>query len=303
MRCGIGVDIGGTKIGVGICDTNGSVVGRNVRPTGEPEAIIDQIRELIQQTGISISEIDGIGVGSVGPLDIERGRITQPVNIPHWHEIPIVALLSETFSLPVRLDNDANAAALAEARFGNRFEHFVYLTLSTGIGGGIVVNGRLYRGARGNAAEVGHMILVPDGPRCNCGKRGCLEALASGTAIGRRGQELLGLEQASAKLVFDRARSGDQKAKQIIDEAARYLGLGLANLMEIFNPNAIVVGGGMVKSWELFAKRVERTATAHAQINRAPIRPTELGDEIGILGAAALVWEPPRIAETGGHPR
>jgi len=253
-----------------------------------PEELPERIRALLAEAHFSLKKIRGIGVGAVGPLDIQTGKILYTPNLPAWRGTPIVKLLERAFGLPVVLDNDANAAALAELKSGHRKKNFIYLTLSTGIGAGIVINGKLYRGATGNAGEAGHMTIETSSkaPKCGCGKRGCLEALASGSAIAKRAKKLLKLKHASAELVFQRAQTGNRKAQRIIEEAAFYLGVGLANLSEIFDPELIVLGGGLTKSWALFKKTVQKTLKRYAR--QAPeIVLTKLGDDNVLIGAAA----------------
>ena len=238
-----------------------------------------------------MQKIQGIGVGAVGPLDIKTGTILHTPNLPAWRGIPIVKLLKRAFGVPVVLDNDANAAALAELKFGCKKQNFIYLTLSSGIGAGIVIDGKVYRGAAGNAGEVGHMIIESSerAPKCGCGKRGCLEAIASGSAIAKRAKTLLKLKHPSAEIVFQRAHSGDTKAQKIIEEAAFYLGVGLANLSEIFDPELIVLGGGLTKSWVLFERIVQKTLKRYAR--QAPkLVLTKLGYDNVLMGAAALVF-------------
>lgn len=259
-----------------------------------PQELPEQIRALLAEANFSIENINGIGVGAVGPLNIQTGTILHTPNLPAWRGTPIVKILKRAFGVPVALDNDANAAALAELKFGCKKKNFIYLTLSTGIGGGIVIGGKVYRGATGNAGEIGHMIVErsQNAPRCGCGKRGCLEALASGNAIARGGKKILKLKHASAEIVFWRARAGDKKARKIIEEAAFYLGVGLANLSEIFDPEAIVLGGGLTKSWALFEKGVKKTLKRYAR-QMPELVLTKLGDDNVLMGAAALVFSPP----------
>lgn len=290
-RYAIGVDIGASKTAIGICDSNGHIITKSTLPTGVPAELPEQIRALLAEAHFSPEKIRGIGVGAVGPLDLQRGTILDTPNLPAWRGVPIVKILKRAFEVAVVLDNDANAAALAELKFGHRKKNFIYLTLSTGIGGGIVIDGKLYRGATGNAGEVGHMILESalSAPKCGCGKRGCLEALASGSAIAKCAKTLLKLKYASAEIVSQRAHAGDAKARRIIEEAAFYLGVGLANLSEIFDPELIVLGGGLTKAWALFEKSVKKGLRRYAR--QAPdLTLTKLGDDNVLMGAAALVF-------------
>lgn len=297
----IGIDIGGTRTRVGLCEAGGTLLARRkLRTLPEPEAMIPQIvsaiRECLEEQDVDWDDLKGIGCSVAGTVHLETKRVGRAPNLPRWEGFApgkaLQALLREQgVDLPVRVDNDANAAAWGIARWeAPHLKNLVYITVSTGIGGGIVVGGKLYQGSGGNAAEVGHMILVPGGPRCLCGKRGCWEALASGTAIAREGRIRLGDSQGTTPKVFRLARRGDRGAQQILEEAAEYLGIGFANLTEILDPETIFLGGGVMNEWEYLKPHVLK---AYEQYSRwqVPIRPTRLGDEVGLLGAAALVGD------------
>ena len=281
----VGIDIGGTKVAVGLCDAQGNVLAERKEPTTDPAAVVSQVAALISDTDIQVSEIAGMGVGSVGPLDLDRGQILDPINLPTWNDVPIVELLSAEFDLPVYLDNDANVGALAEWKYGAQVQNLIYMTISTGIGGGIINHGSLVHG-KGNAGEVGHMILLPSGPHCECGKRGCLEALASGTAIAKKGSDLLG-RSVDAEDVVKMARGGHSLAAKIIDDAAYFLGLGISNLAEICDPEVVVLGGGVTQSWDMFQGLVDEVVDTHS---RTPVgvQLTSFGSDIGIVGASLL---------------
>jgi glucokinase len=216
-------------------------------------------------------------------------------------------MIQEEFGLPTSLENDANAAALAEHRFGagRGVDHMIYVAASTGIGGGFILDGRLYRGATGAAAEVGHMTILPHGPRCGCGNRGCLEALASGTAIAREARERIArgtptliaelaegdLDRITAKMVAQAAEQGDGEAREIIDAAMIYLGVGMANLVNLLNPQLLVIGGGLTKMGARLFDPVRRAVDRQAFPATAAaveIKCAELREEVGLLGAAAV---------------
>ncbi len=238
--------------------------------------------------------------------------------MPGWREVPLVQRLEEAFGVPAWLENDADAAALAEHRFGagRGARHMIFVTVSSGVGGGLIVDGRLHRGASGAAGEVGHMVLNEKGPSCTCGNRGCLEAYASGLAIAARGREaiesgrsamLARLAQEdpplSAETVFRAAAAGDEVSQQMIGEASHYLGLGLVNLVHIFNPEVIVIGGGLSREGEAFlgpARRVVDQLCFEQSRRDLRIVVGGLGDRAGALGAVAAMIEGGKPAPAGG---
>ena len=263
--------------------------------------------QLLAARDVEPSTVCAIGVAAPGPIDARSGVVTAPPNLPGWENVPLAKLIHEEFGLTAYLENDANAAALGEHRFGSGrgCRHMVYVTASTGIGGGFIFDGRLYTGATGGAAEVGHMTLVPDGPLCGCGNRGCLEALASGSAIARearrhieRGVPTLIAELAggdpgriTAKLVAEAADQGDREANAILDLAMGYLGVGVANLVNLLNPELMVIGGGLAKMGDRLFDPVRRAIDLRAFPSAAQaveLRPAQLGDDVGLLGAAAV---------------
>jgi glucokinase len=260
------IDLGGTKIYSAILD-GGRVLGEDLRPTEAAEGqeavvgrLVASLETAASAAGLPLADLAGAGVVAPGPVDWHSGHVMNPPNLPGWNDVPLGAILSERLGMPVVLENDANAAALGEyvAGAGRGARALVYITISTGIGGGLVFDGELYRGVSGAAGEVGHMVIEPDGPTCGCGNRGCLEALASGTGIARQGREALGRGQApvlkrlceeaggeaSSVLVARAAAEGDAGAQRILRVASRALGIGLGNLINLFNPDVIVIGGG-----------------------------------------------------------
>ncbi len=310
----IGIDLGGTKISTALVDTEGRIISRDYRETngaGGPAAVItrmiDAASKVMKGGGIVPPQISGVGVAAPGPIDAESGTVTTPPNLPGWKDVPLRQLMQDGLGLPTALENDANAAALAEHRFGagRGAKHMIYVTASTGIGGGFILNGELYGGAMGAAGEIGHMTILPQGPHCGCGNRGCLEALASGRAIARearervkRGVPTLVADLAggdpdciSAKLVAEAAAQGDIEAQEILDEAMTYLGVGMANLVNLLNPELIVIGGGLTKMGERLFEPVRRIIDRRAFCAAAQavkVVPAQLGDDVGVLGAAAV---------------
>jgi glucokinase len=243
-------------------------------------------------------------------MDAEQGIILGPPNLPSWRHVPIVQVLEREFGLYARLENDANAGALAEWRFGagRGRRSVVYMTMGTGIGGGLVLDGRLYRGANGNAGEVGHMRIVAEGgPTCGCGKQGCLEAYCSGPAIARRAREALAcqptegtplleragrIEAVTAEHVFAAAREGDRLALRLVDETAHWLGVGLANVIQLLNPEAIVLGTIATEQGDFFLDRVRHVVRAETwpQLFAAvDILPSPLGSQTGDYGAISVI--------------
>ena len=306
----IGIDLGGTQLRVALVDRNGGIVSRASVATdvaGGPQRVIEQIRLLCGEIDVGgrRAEIAGVGVSTPGPLDSEAGTIIAISTLPGWEEFPIVAKLAGEFGLPVVLENDGIAAANGEWMFGaaRDLQHFVYVTVSTGIGGGVVVDGRLLRGRRGMAGHVGHMIIAPEGPRCSCGALGCCEALASGSALARSGREAVSAQPSSllaqppadaitARDIVAAARQGDSFALTLLEREAAWLGIGFSNLAHLYSPQAIVMGGGVSQAFDLLHENI---AGAFRRSAMPPFRDTrivaaKLGDNAGLAGAAALVW-------------
>lgn len=314
----VGVDLGGTKIHTVLADGRGQVKAEIVVPTKAEEGVdvvlntlIQSITSLTHAAGLALHKRDirGVGVGAPGPLDTRTGVVYVAPNLG-WRNVPLKSRLEAALQLPVLIDNDANLAALGEQRFGagQRVSPLICLTLGTGIGGGIIIDHQLYRGVSDGAGEVGHMTVEPDGPRCNCGNYGCLEVMASGSAIARLAREAVAQGRArgiltraggdpgkiTARVVVHAATDGDEEARSIVERAGRYLGIGVANLINLFNPAMIVLGGGLVQSGPLlFAameREVERRAFGHLR-QAVKIVPAQLGERAGALGAVALVLE------------
>jgi glucokinase len=296
----LAIDIGGTKLAAAVVREDGTVVTRGRVPT-EPEKgpaaalerLLELCRKLIGEAGFTVDALDGVGVASAGPLDGRRGVLLSAPNLSGWSEFPLVFTLEEGLGRSVRFENDASAAALAEHRFGagRGFDHLVYFTLSTGIGGGVILDGRLYRGATGNAAELGHLQLSYDGWPCPCGGRGCLEAFASGSAIARRAREKTGRGTLTTPEVVEAVRAKEAWAVALWDETMQVLGAGIASTINAFNPQRIILGGGVTAAGELLFEPLRRIALGRAMPALAKgvdVVPAQLGDDVGVLGAAAL---------------
>ena len=310
MGRAIGVDLGGTKIAAGVVDARGKILRHETVPyrVGDADAVVERFRELV--SSLDVHDPVGVGIGAAGLIDFANGRYLYGPNtgLPTFD---LADRLSKVLGLPVRLDNDANCAAWAEHRFGSGrgTRHFLAVTLGTGIGGGIVIDGKPYRGAHGVAGEIGHMLVDPEGPVCGCGRRGCWEVLASGLALTRTVREELILEQASAlwertggdptkvdgPMVTECARAGDPFARRSVDRLATWVGWGLASLVNILEPERIAIGGGLARDWDLLAERAITAMTERAEAPEHRTLPdvvaAELGPEAGIVGAALLVLD------------
>lgn len=286
----VGIDLGGTKITGVLATPSGKVLMDVHVPTEAAkgkEKVIENIKKAIHMLIQSHKvKIKAIGIGAPGPILYEKGMVIEAPNLPGWKRVNLKKIIEKEFKVPVFVDNDANCAALAEAWFGagKLAKHFIYMTISTGIGGGIVIDKKLYRGAVGSAGEFGHMMIDPRGPRCGCGKRGCLEALASGSALKKK----TGMDAISVELA---ARQGDKKAKKAIREIAHHLALGIANLVNIFNPERVIIGGGLSNMRELLFVPVRKEFKKYALTLPAKsvrIVRAKLGTKAGVLGASVL---------------
>lgn len=286
----IGMDLGGTKIAGVLTTPSGKVLMEVQTPTEAGKGkkqVLENIKKAIHMLIRSQKvTIRAIGIGAPGPVYYEKGVVVGAPNLPGWTRVPLKKILEREFKVSVFVDNDANCAALAEAWFGaGKFaRHFIYLTVSTGIGGGIIIDKKLYRGANGSAGEFGHMIIDSRGPRCGCGKIGCLEAFASGSALKKK----TGLDALSLELA---ARQGDRKAIEAIEEMGHYLAIGIANLVNIFNPEMVIIGGGLSNMRELLLNPVKGEFKKYAlslPAKSVKIVQAKLKTKAGALGAAAL---------------
>jgi len=309
----LAIDIGGTKLAAGIVDADGTILVRGEVPTlalEGPERVLERTvqlaRDLLGKACLPAAAIRRIGIGCAGPVDRQAGLILNPPNLPGWVRVPLVEYFQEALGRPAVLENDANAAALGEFRYGagRGARSLVYLTVSTGIGGGIILDGKLWHGLKDGAGEVGHMTLVSDGPLCGCGNRGCLEALASGPSIARRAREALArgrqsrlrdLPDVTAADVARLAREGDPVAGEVWDGTVRYLGVGVAAIVTILAPERVVLGGGVTEAGDWLFEPLRREVRQRVKlvaVESVPILPAALGRDVGILGAAAVALQP-----------
>ncbi|MCR8642516.1 ROK family protein [Paenibacillus sp. N1-5-1-14] len=305
MEYAVGIDIGGTKTAIGIVSVEGQVVTKQVLPTDltiSPAMMIDRICDTVQQmmkdSGLAPESFSGIGIGAPGPLDTSKGMIACPPNLPEWVDIPVVEMFQAKFDMPIRMENDATAGALAEKWKGaaQANENFIYLTISTGIGAGIYVDGKLATGARGNAGDVGHMIIDPSYGTCVCGQKGCFEYIASGTGIARKGSELMG-EDLTTKQIFQLYEDKHPVIEPFIHDIYTYIGMGCVSLINLFDPEKIVIGGGVSQVGESLFQGVQQYVQQFA-LNTAgrktEIVPASLNQDAGLIGAAALILSTPR---------
>jgi len=309
----VGIDLGGTKIYTALADAAGRVVAEvkvlTEAARGERAVLhrlVQTVEEVLRLGGVPRNGVRAVGLGVPGPLDVARGIVYHAPNLG-WRDVPVKEILEKALGVPVLVDNDANLGALGEHTFGagRGVDHMVYVTVSTGIGGGLILEGRLYRGWRDGAGEIGHMTVVPEGPLCRCGNRGCLEAVASGTAIGREGRELVARgegrgilaaargrpEAVTAAAVSVAAAGGDAEALALLRRAAGFLGLGLANVVKVLNPALVVLGGGVVEGAPFLVGMVDEAVRAHALSaahGAVRLEAALLGGKAGVMGAVAL---------------
>lgn len=300
-------DIGGSTLRVALADRNGNLLIKQSVPHARPspEATMEQIARTLEELAQSAeAQMLGVGASAPGPLDHATGVIAFSPNLG-WREVRFVEQLATRLHVPVALDDDANCAALGEQWCGiaSGVRDFLYVIVGTGIGAGLILDGKIYRGAQGFAGELGHTTIIEDGPGCSCGNRGCLEALAAGPALVRLAKQVLAEGRASclapndlnAREVMAAARAGDALAREIIQDAGRFLGIGLANVVNLLNPAIIAVGGGVaLDAGELLLvparRELKLRALSHAA-NAVQLVLATLGDDAGLVGAARLIWE------------
>lgn len=317
----MGIDLGGTKISCGVMDPGGKIaLSRTIQSPSQDqelmvEALISLIRDMLDTSVKASLYPKAIGIGAAGFILQPEGIVLESPNI-HWTQVELKRVVSDAIGLPVLVDNDANVAALGEKFAGicNGVDDFVYLTLGTGIGGGICIGGEIYRGHRGTAAEIGHMIVDPDGPMCGCGRRGCLEALASGTALEREAARLAlkypdsvlnysrqeGTESIIGEAVAEAALAGDRAALEAFSYVSHYLGIAIVSLIHIFDPQLVVLGGGMARSGRLILDGVREVVQARgipSCTEGTEVVLSSLGTDAGIIGAAVYAWEGIKASE------
>ncbi|ANE46844.1 glucokinase [Paenibacillus swuensis] len=307
----IGADIGGTAIKVGICDENGTLLHSYEGPTGTEDgqdAILENIaayvRKIVEDSPFAWEQVAGVGIGIAGFMDIPTGFMKTSPNLP-LRNVPIKQILEEKLGKLVKINNDANVAALGEAwsGAGAGIPNVVCYTLGTGVGGGIIIHGKIYEGFNGMGGELGHMSIVPDleAIQCGCGKMGCLETVSSATGIVRMAKDavergdrtsLSHIDNITAKDVFDAAKAGDEVANRIISRAAFYLGKSMAAIAVVVNPQRFIIGGGLSKAGEFLFEQIRevfRKFTPETAQEGVEILPAILGNDAGVVGAAGLI--------------
>jgi glucokinase len=313
----LGIDIGGTKIAAGLFDRKGSFLGRSISTShscASPDQVVDAVIKLVStllaDRSVSHLGIKGAGVGCSGHVNFENGVVLTNSNLPDWDNYPLRDILTRGLGLPIVLDNDANCAAWGEFCFGagRGSRHMVYVTFSTGCGMGIIIDGKLYRGATGTAGEIGHTVVNPDGPLCTCGKRGCLMSYACGMALDRMARECIECgedtllrelcgdcpQQIQAEQIAAAARQGDATALRLLETAGRYFGVGLSTIVQVLNPDTIVIGGGLthIGSFLLDPCIQALRENVHPVLaDSARIVLSKLWNDAGVMGAGALAWE------------
>jgi len=315
----VGVDVGGTKVAAGLVDHNGKIKTQARTPmvaNGEASdglaAVISAVDLLFANNPQARPLIRGIGICSPGPLDPKTGVVLNPPNVPCWRNFPLAAEVEKVYRVPVKVENDANAAALAEAHWGagRGYRHIFYTCIGTGIGTGIVFEGRIYNGRTGAAAEGGHMSIDYRGPRCGCGKPGCIEVLASGPAIARRARAKLAPGQSRRSIILDLANgsvdaitsemvgqacaAGDPLAKQTLQETVELLSLWLSNIVDLLEPDVVIIGGGVAAMLSPFFGDLAIRMAEYCIISRCqeiPLLQAHYGADAGIAGGAALCAE------------
>ena len=309
----VGIDLGGTIVRAGAFDSNGDLLVVRETPIEAargPEFGLRKIQGLIEQT-LAESEAQsllGIGIGCTGPLDPVRGTINNPFTLPTWEDVPIVGWLQKCFDVPVTLENDADAAALGEdwQGAGRNAKRLYAVTVGTGIGTALIIDGQIYRGLDGSHPEGGHMVLDPAGPLCYCKAQGCWESLCAGPAIERQAREadltdsrLLEMsggdpQKIEARMVFESARIGDEVALRLVERVSKYFAQGMLNIATLFVPDVIVLSGGVMRSVDLFMPELGQTMQSCSEMvpaNRIQIVPAQLGYYAGLYGGAYTIFE------------
>lgn len=312
----VGVDVGGTKVAAGIVDSHGKIVAQTRAPMnchGTDEegfaSVVAAIETLFAQNAAARKQVQRIGICAPGPLDPRTGVVINPPNVPCWRDFPLADEVARRYSATVRVDNDANAAGLAEYLWGagKGIHNVFYGTLGTGIGSGIILDGKIFHGRTGSAAEGGHITIDLNGPVCNCGKRGCIEILASGTAIARRARErvaqspqlgaplldLAGGEVSSirSEMVGKAAGAGDPLAREVLAQSCEYLAVWLGNIVDLLEPEVIILGGGAAEMLRPYFGEIRKRMKnwcVNSRYQEIPIVPAFYGENAGIAGGAAL---------------
>ncbi|MGQ9631504.1 MAG: ROK family protein [bacterium] len=314
----VGVDVGGTAIKAGIVDPQGKIlemVERDTEADEEPRKTIERIGKLVLELTRE-TDAAGVGVGMPGLIDSKKGIVYTSPNLKMWRDVPLREMMESHTKLPVCVGNDVNLAALGEKMYGAGIgrENLILITLGTGVGGGLIINNKLYEGSSGIAGEVGHILVSESGPLCGCGNRGCLESHVGGPRIVERTVGLIrmgwktslaertggNLTEITPKMIFEEASKGDELARAVAEEVGHYIGIALADLINVFDPEIIIVGGGISAAGDILFSPIRRTVKLRSFVytrRPIPIVPAKLGNRAGIIGAASLA----RVSlKTGG---
>ncbi len=315
-RVFVGADVGGTKVAVGLVDADGEIISQTRVPMVSTASAEEGLSAVLQAIALILpsearpsgdAQVAGIGICAPGPLDPTTGVILNPPNVPCWRDFPLAEAVQRVHRVPVHVDNDANAAALAEARWGagRGYQSLFYATIGTGIGTGIIFDGRIFHGRTGAAGEGGHVSIDYRGPICKCGKPGCIEVFASGTAIGKRARQKIAdggkssmpylaggnLDAVTGEIVGKAFASGDPLATEILTETADMIALWLGNMIDLLDPHVIIIGGGAAALIQPFFDRIRRRIpqlTVNPRSSEVPIVSSRYGADSGIAGGAAL---------------
>ena len=311
-RTVIGVDLGGTNLRTAIVNSDGVILDKRKEATQAVDGwmkvvarLIDNIKRQLEIGAQMGSKVFAVGVGAPGVILVDKGVVVKSPNFPDWNNLPLKSELEKALNIPVFIENDANAAALGEKwrGAGQNIRSMIHLTLGTGVGGGIILDNKIWHGADGMAGEIGHMTLIPDGRQCGCGNTGCLEMYASARGIVQSFREELekqklhtaeALKEVTSEKVYQAAREGDAVARRVMKDMGRMLGIGIASLINIFNPERVVIGGGVKDAWPLFIGATHEEIMKRAfqvPAERTEIVPSSLGDDAGMVGAAAVALE------------
>ncbi len=305
----IGVDLGGTNMRTALLSPDGLILDRHKVSTraaeGWKQVVARLVENIVRYQKIAIGKgltVAAAGVGAPGVIQMDSGIVVKSPNFPDWNNLPLKEVLEKALNVPVFIENDANAAALGERWLGagRDINSMILLTLGTGVGGGIVLNKQIWQGADGMAGEIGHMTLIPDGRQCGCGNTGCLEMYASARGIVQSYREAVNssgiamVAELSSEQIYQAARDGETVACKVMKDMGRMLGIGIASLINIFNPQMIVLGGGVKDAWQLFINATQEEVMRRAfkvPAERTKIVPSLLGDDAGMVGAAAVALQ------------
>lgn len=302
--CTIGVDVGGTNVKLGLVASSGKILAKanlvtknySEHPSQLIDALIAAIRTLIQDNGKTVKDLAGIGIGMPGLINFPKGTVIFMPNVPGWNNIPLAKTIQKKLNFPVFIDNDVNLIALGEWKLGagRGYKNLVCITLGTGVGGGLILDGGLYRGEDFVAGEIGHIPLNEDGPVCNCGGKACFERYVGNGTLMAKAAKMFGKKDIRLEEVFALADEGNARAVQFWKETATHIGHGLVGVINLLNPRLIIIGGGVANNWKFMGPKIQEVIHQRAmniQKNAVKIVRAQLGDGAGILGAHILVKE------------